>query len=251
MVSTHAPDSLLDAHFSELELRHTVEELQEHVLWPRTPIDADEMQRIIGLRVGASDREPAHPRSRPARVAAATRALRASGVLPGRPSVVDIACGDALVLIEVKRRCPLADCYGLDLNIGAFPSHETARESGIALHRVLIQDLFTARTPVQVDLAVMLNTYRGWESADLRDSERDLPRQADAWFDDAARCVLMTMRNDQLPAWRERGYATLDLGSGEDASRMVLLLRDPVPAGLRQAVAWIRLRSRLARARHS
>jgi hypothetical protein len=232
----------LDAHLAELEERASASADADRVLWPRTPIDDGEMQRIIGGRVGASDLQPEDSRSRPHRIGRAVAALVDAGAVPATPTVIDIACGDALILLEVQRRVGAAACFGVDLHVGAFAPHSEARAAGVVLRRVLIQDLFAARPPAPIDVAVMLNTYRGWANADLREEEQDLPVLSDAWFDEAARFVLLTMRSDQVPAWRERGYAAVDLGRGEDDSRMVLLSRERIPPAVRGRAALIRAR---------
>ena len=237
-----ASASTLDAHLAELEVRASSASDEEKVLWPRTPIDDGEMQRIIGLRVGASDLQAHDSRSRPHRVARIVRALSRAGAIPSAPTVLDIACGDALVLLEVQRRLPAAACFGVDLHLGAFKPHQEAQQAGAILRRVLIQDLFDARPPEKLDVAVMLNTYRGWANADLRQHERDLPQRADAWFDEVPRYVVMTMRSDQIPAWRERGYTEIDLGRGEDDSRMVLLTRERISPQVGRGAALIRAR---------
>lgn len=173
----------------------------------------------------------------------------ATKAVPRSPVVIDIACGDARVLLETSRRAPDAHCFGVDLHVGAFAPHSDALALGVELRRVLIQDLFAEPAPVPVDFAVMLNTYRGWDSADLRDDEADLPSLADGWFDASARFTLLTMRADQIEDWRTRGYRHLDLGRGEDESRMVILTREPVGASLRARAGLIRARAAAPRLR--
>jgi hypothetical protein len=214
------------------------------VLWPRTPIELQTIQSRIAQRVGASDRRPRHPLSRSFRVARIVHDLIAGGAVARRPIVLDIACGDAIVLTNVQRRNASALCHGVDLHVDAFPSHAAARAAGVRLWRVLIQDLFAAPPPRQIDVAVMLNTYRGWESADLRPNEQGLPELADAWFTAAARFVLLTMKRSQIEPWSQRGYHVLDLGTGEDDSRLTLLSREEIPHAAITAAG----RRRLARA---
>lgn len=233
----------LDAYLSELADRAAGRADRDVVLWPRTPIDAQRMQEIIAGRVGAADAQTLHPRSRSYRIAAIASALADLGLVAPDATVIDIACGDALIVTHVQRTRPALRCHGVDLYLDAFPSHALARAAGVRLWRVLLQDLFAQAPPRPVDLAVMLNTYRGWENADLRDDERGLPALADAWFDAGARWIAMTMRGEQVGPWRRRGYRALDWGSGEDDSRLVLLTRERVPPRLRVAAAAVRLRA--------
>src|SRR4051812_34463457 len=70
-----SPMSWLDDWLAELEGRRSPAELDAYLLWPRTPI-GDEIQDRIRERVGASDRDVADARSRPARVVALLERLR-------------------------------------------------------------------------------------------------------------------------------------------------------------------------------
>ena len=223
----------LDAYLAELEAGLDESKVDSGLLWPRTPLDGEEYQERISQRVGVSDVAVDDPHSRPNRMVRLIARLRDVGVVPADFSLVDIACGDGLILLELKRRFPESSCFGVDLNAGVFPAHREAEAAGVVMRRVLIQDLFAAAAPRQFDLALMLNTYRGWENADLPEEDRDLPRAADAWLEANARLIVLTATADQLPPWRERGFAVTDFGPGEDDSRLVLVSREPLPLRLR------------------
>ena len=206
------------------------------LLWPRTPI-GDEIQDRIRERVGVSDFDSSDPRSRPKRIVSMLRRLSA---LPSGFSVLDIACGDALVLTSIKREFPEADVHGIDINVGAFAKHSTAEAAGVHLHRVSIQALFAEDPPRPFDVALMLNTYRGWESADLPEAEQDLPAVTDIWLRNNAGTIFLTAKPEQLEGWTGAGWSIADLGRGEDQSRLVCLSRDRLPS-----TSIIRLRARL------
>jgi hypothetical protein len=72
----------------------------------------------------------------------------------------------------------------------------------------------------------MLNTYRGWESADLRESEQDLPQKADAWFARNSRFVIITATRDQIARLSCEGWFVETLGKGEDESTMICMSRE-------------------------
>jgi hypothetical protein len=105
-------------------------------------------------------------------------------------------------------------------------------QQGVLLHKGYLQHLFV-QSPGnghRFDVTVMLNTYRGWESADLRESEQDLPEQADAWFTRNSRFVIVTATPDQIARLGREGWFVDVLGSGEDESTMICMsheYRDP------------------------
>jgi hypothetical protein len=205
---------------AKLEARSAGEASEDLLLWPRTPVA--EIQARIRERVGVSDVDVDDPRSRPASVLRELGRRIDGGILTQPFSLLDIACGDALVLRAVKRRFPEAECLGVDLLKGEFSSHQDAEAEGVRLFRVPIQRLFESLgPPAPFDVALMLNTYRGWESADLRPHERALPRLADRWLDGHARVAILTVTARQLVRLRLKGHAVRVIGPGEDRSRMV------------------------------
>lgn len=204
---------------AELEATAAVEADEAVLLWPRTPVAG--IQERIRERVGASDLDTGDVRSRPSSVVRELERCIAAGSLGPGFSLLDIACGDALVLLAVKRRFPEAACLGIDLLKGVFPSHAEVEREGVRLYRVPIQRLFVETPPAPFDVALMLNTYRGWESADLRPHERELPRLADDWLAREARLAILTATTRQVLRLRLHGRAVRAIGPGEDRSRMV------------------------------
>lgn len=228
----------LDAYLGGLEADLDESKADAALLWPRTPLDGAGYQAKITERVGVSDAENTDPHSRSYRMVRLVGGLRDAGLVPEDFALVDIACGDGLILLELKRRFPQSRCFGVDLNAGVFPAHKDAEAEGVVLRRVLIQDLFAAPAPQPFDLALMLNTYRGWENADLSDADRDLPRMADEWMSAHAKLIVLTATVDQLDPWREREFVVTDFGPGEENSRLVVISRDPLPLKIR-AAAWV------------
>jgi hypothetical protein len=217
-----------DRYLAEIERAGVDSEYENLYLWPRTPIESD-LQEVIRKRVGATDFEVDDPRSRSALIIRKLRDLRAdpeAGV-PEHFRLLDVACGDAVVLWQVKKAFPEAECHGIDCNKGVFPTNAHAMEQGVKLHKGYLQHLFTQSPPEggRFDVTLMLNTYRGWESADLRDSERDLPRQADAWFERNTRFLIVTATGAQITRLRRQGWRVDELGKGEDESTMICATR--------------------------
>jgi len=146
--------------------------------------------------------------------------------------VLDICCGDAIVLWQIKRAFPQAICYGVDLNKGRFDTHVKVQRDVVQLYRVFIQHLFRTHPDTPFDLTLMLNTYRGWESADLREHERYLPELANAWFNRNARYTILTVTDPQIVSLRRLGFTVKKIGKGEDNSKMVCLSTLKLPDSL-------------------
>lgn len=113
-------------------------------------------------------------------------------------SILDFPCGDAIVLWQVKTSFPLANCYGIDCNKGAFVTHNMVQQDGVSQYRGFLQQLFVTHPREPFDLVVMLNTYRGSRSAHLREHEANLPELADAWFAGNAKFKVVTTTNTQV-----------------------------------------------------
>ena len=217
------------AWFAALEKQFAAADAEGAYLWPRTPIH--DIQSKIKQRVGAGDREVDAPRSRPALILRQIAALQGAGLLPAAFSVLDIACGDALVLLQIKKAHPAAACFGADFHAGGIDTHAEVSAAGVGLHRALIQHLFRAPVAPPFDLVLMLNTYRGWESADLKPEDRDLPALADVWLRENARFAILTVTESQTKHFRDIGFNLQRIGRGEDNSVMVCLSREPLPSG--------------------
>jgi hypothetical protein len=214
MKSSHAD------YLGRLEQQARQAARDDYYLWPRTPI-GDEIQQRIVQRVGVSDYDLADTRSRPALILKELSRRQSARRLGERFHLLDIACGDAVVLWQIKKALPQTECYGLDCNKGAFPAHRTVEGDGVRLYQGFIQHLLAERPDEPFDVVLMLNTYRGWESADLREHERDLEQRSDAWFEANARCVIVTATEGQVRRWRQRGFPVQVLGKGEDASTLI------------------------------
>lgn len=189
-------------------------------LWPRTALG--NLQAEAMFRVGVSDWREDDKWSRPAQVIKILERLLYNDLLEENFTFLDICCGDAVVLWQIKRAFPKAKCYGLDLNAGNIPDQRMAVEQGVKLYRATIQRLFADTPDVVFDVCMMLNTYRGWESADLRDDEQWLPDTADEWLRQHARYTILTVSKSQVERLKSKGFWVSETGRGEDNSLMVL-----------------------------
>jgi len=202
---------------AQAEQNHT----EELYLWPRTPIG--NLQAEAWQRVGVSDWVADDPTSRPARVLRVIDDLLYNKLIYERFSFVDICCGDALIPWHVKRRFPMADALGVDLNAGRLQTHFVVQDQGVKLYRIPLQRLFLDGHSATFDVAAMFNTYRGWQSADLHEDEQWLVVAADRWFREHARYTILTATCEQIERLKADGWWVTDLGRGENDSRMVLM----------------------------
>jgi hypothetical protein len=216
-------------YFRALEQAAQVVRREDLYLWPRTPGGPDQ-QREIAERVGVSDRDASIRSSRPASIIRCLRRLRDRGLVPADMSICDVACGDGLVLWQIKRAFPEARCTGVDCRAGQLAPHAVVQAEGVALVRGYIQHLFASDPAVPFDVALMLNTYRDWSAAELRESERQLPARAEAWFAQNARYAIVTATRAQVRQMRSNGYAVRRIGPGEDDSAMVCFTRGELPS---------------------
>lgn len=222
MTSLHA------AHLDQLQRQAHASDLSTLYLWPNTPI-GDAIQERIREGVGVTDHQVKDRCARPARILRWVQRLVDNDLIPPAFSVLDIACGDAVILWHIKQHFPQAACYGLDCHKDEFPSHRVVQQVGVQLYRGFIQHLFAAACP-RFDLVLMLNTYRGWEAAQLRQHEADLPQQADAWLQQHAQYVIVTAMPHQLVEWRRWGFHVKRLGPGEERSMMACCSKQQMPS---------------------
>src|SRR5574341_1353308 len=117
-----------------------------YYLWPRTPIGNDHQDKILE-RVGVSDYEIDDRHSRSSRVIQQIEILIKHRFIKEDFSILDIACGDAIILWQIKKTFPKANCYGIDCNKDKFMTHSIVQSAGVQLFHVFIQLLFA--TPLE------------------------------------------------------------------------------------------------------
>lgn len=192
--------------------------------------------------MGVSDYQVENGRSRPAHIIRQIKALIEHGLIADEFSVLDICCGDAIVLWQIKRAFPRASCYGVDFNKGKLSTHQKVQRDGVQVYRVFIQHLFHSHPDTPFDLALMLNTYRGWESADLREHERDLPELAENWFARNSLCTILTATNSQILHLQRLGFVVMGIGRGEDSSTMICISKLRLPVSFWRRLLPFRIR---------
>jgi len=196
--------------------------------WPRTPVG--NLQAEIWRRCGASDWNVEHPSSRSGAILRTLHEMDGNGLLPRPFSVLDLCCGDGVVLQQVARTFRHADCHGVDLL--RYPAHRDAERAGVSFHRAALQSVVAGEPPVVVDVAIMLNTFRGWDRAGLdAETERDLPTKTLHWMKRFCRYAFLTVAREQVGWLKREGWFVWDVGRGEDDSRLMCAFPCEGPEG--------------------
>lgn len=208
MTATHCQ------YLARLAEKRRGNECADVYLWPRTPIA--NIQAEIWSRCGHTDYTKL---GRVGPILNTLRELILNKLLRDDFTYLDICTGDALIPWQVKREFPYSTCYGIDILLR--DAQRLAITQGVQLYQVALQDLLTDNDVELFDVVSMLNTYRGWQSADLRESEKWIPAAMDAWLKWHARYIIVTTheRRDQIDA----GFWVKRIGQGEDSSTMVIM----------------------------
>ena len=210
-----------EKYLEGLEKAASENHVKDFYLWPRTPIS--NIQAEIWQRCEVSDWLLSNPESRSYKVVRTINDLMCNRLIPENFKLLDICCGDAVILWQVKRCFPFADTFGFDLNAGRLATHPMVISQGVKLFRSTIQRLFRSAPSLPFDVCIMLNTYRGWEAADLNDDEKWLPSSAHAWFAVHSQFTILTVSDEQIDELKDAGFWVTDIGAGEDDSRMILI----------------------------
>lgn len=121
-----------DKYFDEIEKKARKINYDDCYLWPRTPIGGDH-QDVISKRVGARDDDLNNHNSRSFLIANMIKKVLKKKLLKKSFSLLDIACGDALVIEQLNRIFPDSKCYGVDCNIDKFDTHDRQKQEGVKL----------------------------------------------------------------------------------------------------------------------
>ena len=208
MTTTHAE------YLERLAQKTAERETEDAYLWPRTPIA--NIQAEIWSRCGHTDYTKL---GRVGPILNTLRELIVNKLLRDEFTYLDMCTGDALIPWQVKREFPFATCYAID--IVPRNARRLATTQGVQLYQVALQDLLIDHDVEPFDVVSMLNTYRGWQSADLRTDEKWMPAAMDEWLRWHARYAIVTTheRQDQIDA----GFWVKRIGQGEDSSTMVIM----------------------------
>ncbi len=193
--------------------------MEDMYLWPNTPIGESD-QSIICERCGASDYDYKNKNSRSYKIIKSLKLLIHNGFNGG--GVIDITCGDAIIISEIKKAFPFLDVYGIDCAKEHFIYGKKILTSGVKLYKGYIQHLFASTPKQKFDVAIMLNSYRGWNSAQLKERDKDLPQLADEWFINNSRYTIVTATREQILGLLNKKLNVAIIGKGESDSLMIM-----------------------------
>lgn len=213
--------SLIHDHFNKIEDKCEKMNCNDFLLWPTTEINQN-IQKWIKKRYGCIDSIDIE-NSRPAIIRKKISELIDCKKIDLSFSMLDICCGDALILLQIKRFFPNCEAIGFDLNKNKFESHQSAIDGGVKLYGGFVQELFSVDLPFKMDVGIMLNTFRSWHTARLKDRDKDIPIVSKEWLLRNFKYLILTINNEQLIDIRANNYNVEVIGIGEEKSYFVCI----------------------------
>lgn len=213
---------LLESEFHDFECQ--LQSTDREILWPNTPIGGTHQNTIL-RRTGSKDNWLWHPASRGRKL---IKTIKSVGFEHNSFfTLLDIGCGDALLIGAIKQKFPEALISGFDANLGFFKSHSEVQDKGVRLMRGFIQNAVYFKFSTKLDFAVMLNSYRSWESAQLNHEDLDLQATLDLWLVRNFNYAVLTLSPVQISRFIELGRSIRIIGRGEDNSKFIIWTTNP------------------------
>lgn len=207
-------------HFKMLEDINP--EIKENViLWPGTPINDVIIQQRITHYYGVPDNNT--ELSRPYVINKNLSKLLLNNKLKESFTVLDICCGDAIILTEIKKKFEKSIAIGIDINKNNFNNHTIAQQIGVLLYNCSLQRMISIPAPELIDCVIMLNTFRDWNSASLRSNEMNIPTLTEDWIIKNSKYAIITMIKEQIERLKRKNIKLEVIGKGELNSELVLM----------------------------
>lgn len=184
--------------------------LPKKKLWKDTPHD---IQENIKKKQGAYDFEVRNSNCRTTIIKKYIRKLIADKKIEKNFTLVDLFCGDAIIITLLKKAFKTADITGIDIK--EFNEHDTAIEIGVKIRYKYVQKYIKNRRD-QIDIILMLNTYRNFNTSGM--SERDF-HKINKWILKVAKHAIVT--TSSIKHAKRYGFKPLIIGHGEASSDMV------------------------------
>lgn len=200
-----------------LKFKAILEKDTQNILWPNTPIGGTH-QKIIFRRTWSRDDTLWNPFCRTRKILGIIEE-RNSG-LP--VSIMDVGCGDSIVLTTIKKHHNNFTTIGFDANVDKFSSYRNAVEAGVELYNGYIQNAIKFKFSKKIDYAMMLNSYRSWESAQLSENEKNLQNHLDDWLKKNFAYAILTLSPDQIRAFQVMDRKIKVYGRAENDAKFVL-----------------------------
>lgn len=213
--------------FAKVENKGAKVNIKDFYLWPNTPPPPDSHQEKIIQRVGAADYETNNPKSRTNLLIKSIIKLLSANKISYPFVLADICGGDAVICTKIKEYFPYAEIINQDCFKGKFSTHKKATEQGVKLYGGYLQHLVEENlSTAKIDIVLMLNTFRGWQSAQLRDNEQNIPVKTLEWFKRNSKFFIVTATKSQIEFLTETGLKVDILGKGEDDSFMICVSKN-------------------------
>ncbi|MBR1730604.1 MAG: hypothetical protein IJ728_13900 [Selenomonadaceae bacterium] len=213
--------------FNEVEEKGNSSKIEDFLLWPNTPPPPKDHQLKITERIGVSDTDINDPRSRSHSLLTFINYLIQNGKMSYPFTLADICGGDGVVCTKIKEFFPQAEIIVQDCFKNKFETHKYASEIGIKLYGGYLQHIVEGNLAFEkLDIVLMLNTFRGWHSAQLRKHEENLLFQTLQWFEKNSRFIIVTATKEQIIFLQNNGFKLKLIGKGEDDSYMICFSRN-------------------------
>ena len=176
------------------------------------------------MRVGVSDYDTNNPNSRSSLIIRFIKKLIFDKKIAPYFVLADICGGDGVVCTKIKEHYPQSEIIVQDCAKSNCETHLKAAEVGVKLYGGYLQHIVEDNLHGgKLDIILMLNTFRGWHSAQLRSHEQNLPNQVLQWFAFNGRFIIVTATLPHIELLRKIGLNAEVFGKGEDDSYMVCL----------------------------
>ena len=87
-----------------------------------------------------------------------------SGLIEDDFTIIDLMCGDGLHLRDIKNAYPECNAFGVDVFKDEWLSYDDVIASGVRLFRIPIQKIYVTEFDGQIDIVMMLNSYRAYKT---------------------------------------------------------------------------------------
>jgi hypothetical protein len=185
--------------------------MPKKILWKDTDISS--IQQFIKKKQGAADNEIRKKNCRTRIIRTYLKSLVDKEKITCNFRLVDLFCGDAIIITYLKKYFKTAEIIGVDIN--RFDTHEEAKKSGVEIKYKYVQKYIKTRRE-KIDVLLMLNTYRNYSLSGMTKREFD---KINKWMLKTCRHAIITAKN--IKRIKKYGFKPLIIGKGEGNSMMI------------------------------
>lgn len=185
--------------------------LPKKEFWIDTEIES--IQDFIRKKQGAEDYEIERENCRTRIILEYLEKLIQQEEIPPDFRLVDLFCGDAIIITLLKNYFKESQIIGVDIN--EFNSHEAAINAGVEIKYKHVQRYIKNRRGA-LDVLLMLNTYRNLRSSGMSKYEF---KKINKWILKTCKHPIVTVKN--VKKTEKYGFKPKVIGQGEGTSYMV------------------------------